>query len=189
MSMNDPVLDQLRELPPLDLERTQAEALRRQARAVMAETHGRSRLAHTWSSVLEPAVVALAIVVYAGWGLSTISSLFRTAEPAAEVSVAAAHSSFLTCDFNALKAVEIKIAQVSIAARQQVTYGPVAHVSRSPLPPAVRLLRPRFEQVPLHARRRPKPRALVRSQLQHPAGRALPLGSNARGLSLGRSMF
>ncbi len=189
MNLNDPVFGQLRELAPLDLKTTQAEALRRRARAVMAETHSRSRLANIWYSLLEPVVVALAIVVYAGWGLSTIASLFRTAEPAAEVAVAVARSPFLTCDFDALKAFAIKIAQVSVAARQQVTYGPVAHVSRLALAPAVRLLRPRFEQVPLHARRGPKPRALVRSRLQHTADRALHLGSNARGLSLGRSMF
>ena len=88
MNMNDPVFGQLRELPALDVETTQAEALRRQARAVMAETHARSRLATAWYSLLEPALVALAIVVYAGWGLATIASLFRAVDPPATVAVA-----------------------------------------------------------------------------------------------------
>ncbi len=88
--MTDPLLTQLRDLPPLDLEAAKAEVLRRQAQAAMAEAHGRSTLATTWSSLLEPALVALVIVLYAGWGLSTIASLFPQLDPPARVALASA---------------------------------------------------------------------------------------------------
>lgn len=90
MNDHDPVLAELRALPPIDLEAGRAEVLRRQARAVMAEAHSRTKRATSWYSLLEPALVALVIVVYAGWGLATIGSLFRAVDPPAEVAVASA---------------------------------------------------------------------------------------------------
>lgn len=68
---NDPLLDHLRDPRPSTTRRAR---LRRQARVLKAAA--RSALVNTLYSLVEPAWVALVIVVYAGWGLATIASLF-----------------------------------------------------------------------------------------------------------------
>jgi hypothetical protein len=75
--MTDPLLNRLRALPAHDLEPASVERLRRDAQAALRQSTQRSRFAAAWSDVLEPALVAGVIVLYGGWGLSTIASLFR----------------------------------------------------------------------------------------------------------------
>jgi len=85
MHEHDPLLEQLSALPPLDTDVASAERLRRLARGELSRTTARSELGRRWSalwsSVLEPAMVAAVIVIYAGWGWSTTASLFHEGAP------------------------------------------------------------------------------------------------------------
>lgn len=82
MNSDDELSQELRQLPPRDLDDLTAERVRRRAQAVLTEERRLAErpwlvpVAHAWSRVISPALVAGAVGGYLVWAVTFVSALY-----------------------------------------------------------------------------------------------------------------